>query len=66
MNLTPLFQVLGIAGTAHLVCHVLDESGYGKFNMFVRIGAYSACAYIVYDLWMDAVNYVASMFRVPL
>lgn len=63
-ELTPIFTILGIAGGAHLGSYLLEESGNGGYVLWVKIGAYSACAVIALREWWDLVNYVMRMFGV--
>ncbi|NBI28620.1 hypothetical protein [Chengkuizengella marina] len=65
-SLTPLFAVAGTALVSHLVGDVLEEVGKGKYKLFLQIGTYVICMYITFNLWWDAVRYVARTFGVFL
>lgn len=65
-ELQPLFAVLGVAGVAHLSGHVLEQTGNGNLGIFVKIGAYCACAYIAWDTWWVTLRYVAGKFGIHL
>lgn len=64
VELTPIFEVLGIGVVSHFSGNVLEQMGHGGKVMYIKIGAYVGCAYIAFDAWWECLRKVAHTFGV--
>jgi len=64
MDLQPLFEIAGIAGATMLVEYIMDKTGHGDKNVFIRIVGYGVCAAHGLRVWWRYLKMIAAMFGV--
>lgn len=63
-DLTPIFEIAGIAVATLFVEKVMENFGHGDKVVFVRIVGYSAAALHGFRTWFRYMHAIASMFGV--
>jgi hypothetical protein len=64
MDIAPILHIAGIAAATWFVEFVLEKTGHGDKNTFVRIVGHGTAAVYALNTWFRYLRDVASMFGV--